>query len=406
MARARKEVGIRRRRNGWRVFAKVNGKVYTCPQFPLETPMGELRAARDRLIEQHGGSAAPEAGSFAADVLRFLAKPEIAALPTVATYARHLALWVAALGATRTRAIITRDEIETVIQEWLTSGLAPATVYHRRTPLGRLYAVLDGEAAPNPVRATTCPDHYRPVDKSIPYETVVAILDAMPIYRGGVRKAVTTRPRIERVFEHVLSVARIAAVTIAATGIPAAELVKLHRRDFEPARSSVRMPWRDKGAGAPAHRRELMEPGVVALAALFAAACNAKGRITFSRPGLTHSFKRAARLICGAETPIAVYWLRHTFGADVYRLTRDLDTVRRLLGHVEGSIVTARYAMGAHAEVDRAALAQVATARAAVVARVPPAAARQPAPKLGHRLPTKLPAARKRGNQRALQAVS
>ena len=260
--RVQKTIGQRRLPSGnWQVFAKVGGKFYQ-QVFPASSTPGERNAWRDRTIEQHGGGKATF-GSFAADVVAFLEKPEIAALPTVAAYTRYLGLWIAALGGERTRASITRDDIERVIQQWLTSGLAPASVYHRRTPLGRLYTVLDGKDAPNPVHATTRPDHYRPVDKSIPYETVVAILDAMPTERV-VKKGIRQQ-----------SLARLVAVTIAATGIPAAELVKLHRRDFEPARLSVRMPWRDKGGGTPAHRRELMAPGVEALAALYAAACDA-----------------------------------------------------------------------------------------------------------------------------------
>ena len=45
----------------------------------------------------------------------------------------------------------------------------------------------------------------------------------------------------------------------------------------------------------------------------------------------------------------------------------DLATVGRLLSHAEGSIVTHRYAMGANQDVDRAALAAVAAARAGQV---------------------------------------
>jgi len=375
--RARKEVGIRRRRDGWRVFAKVNGKVRVCPQFPLATPLGELREARDKLIKQHGGTQV-EAGSFAADVATYLTTPEVAAMPSIDERTKHLELWLDVLGRDRRRASIERDEIEAVLQGWLKT-LSPVTVYHRRTALGRLFVVLDGVDAPNPVKATTRPDHYRPTDKSVPYATVVAILEAMPTERF-IKKGIR-RP----------SLARLVAVTMAATGIPPAELVKLQRRrDFEPDQQYVRMPWRNKGAGTPAHRRELLSPGVVALGDLFA--FFADGRIDFVEEAVARSFKRAAKRVCGPDTPITLYWLRHTFGTDLYRLTGDLETVRRLLGHVEGSIVTARYAMGAHADVDRAALAALETARAEVLTGQKPA----------HRLPTELPTSRKRQRKKRL----
>jgi hypothetical protein len=60
-----------------------------------------------------------------------------------------------------------------------------------------------------------------------------------------------------------------------------------------------------------------------------------------------------------------LYDLRHSFGAELYRRTGDLATVARFLGHAPGSTVTARYALGANAHVDRAAAAAFDTARAA-----------------------------------------
>ena len=337
--RARKEVGIRRRRDGWRVFAKVNGKVRVCPQFPLDTPVGELRAARDKLIEQYGGGPLPEAGTFAADVARYLAKPEVAAMPSFKQRAALLECWLEALGRSRARRSIQRDEVEAVLQRWLTT-LAPVTVYHRRTALGRLFTVLDGPTAPNPVKGTTRPDHYRPVDRSIDFHTIEKILAAMPAERytaKGIRKP---------------SLAKLRATVIAHTGIPPGELMKLKPHDFDRHAGIVRMPWRNKGAGTPAHTRELSPAGVAAFVALDAG--HGWGR--FPVEALGRSFKRAAKAILGPSTAFRLYNLRHSLGADVYRTTRDLATVGRLLGHAEGSAITSRYAMGAHAEVDRAAL--------------------------------------------------
>jgi integrase len=382
MKRARKEVGVRRKRDGYQVFARVNG-TFRSVVMPLTSTPAERSIARERLIDQHGGShEGAVRGSLRADVDRFLEKPEINGLDTVHSYRRYLDLWVTALGGNRPRHQITRDEIESVLQQWLKT-CAPATVYHRRTPLGRLWTVLDGKDAPNPVHGTTVPDHYRPAEKSIPYDTVVAILAAMPTERA-IRRGIRTP-----------SMARLVAVTIAATGIPAAELLKLRRHDLDAKRRTIRMPWREKGAGAPAHLRELDEPGVAALAALFAAGID--GRVAFSSAAVTHSFKRAARRVCGPDTPVSLYWLRHTFGTDLYRLRGDLETVRRLLGHAEGSICTARYAMGAHAAVDRAALTDLSAYRAQQVAADPAA---------DLKLPTKLPTPRNRQTPKRLERVS
>ena len=66
-----------------------------------------------------------------------------------------------------------------------------------------------------------------------------------------------------------------------------------------------------------------------------------------------------------APPDMRLYDLRHSFGAEIYRLTGDLATVARFLGHAPGSTVTARYALGANAHVDRAAVDAFNAARAA-----------------------------------------
>lgn len=350
MTRKQKTIGQRLLPSGnIQVFCKVAGVFYQQVFPPTSTP-GERNAWRDRTIEQHGGTK-PDVGSFAADVARYLAKPEVAAMPTIDERRTALALWVAALGGTRPRRTITRDEIEAVLQTWLQT-LAQPTVYHRRTALLRLYVVLDGPDAPNPVKRTTRPRHYQPVDRAVDAATVDRILAAMPATRR-IMKGLDTP-----------SLAKLRATVIAHTGIPPGELMKLKPHHFDRHAGIVRMPWRDKGAGTPAHTRELSPAGVAAFLALDAA----NGWGSFAGERLAASFKRAARRVCGPDTPIRLYDLRHSLGTDVYRATRDLATVGRLLGHVEGSPVTARYAMGAHAEVDRAALAAVSAYRASVIA--------------------------------------
>jgi integrase len=382
--RRRKEVGIRRKRGGWQVCIVLRDKFYS-KQFDLNTPVTEMRAWRDAQVELHGtglehvGIHARPSGTFADDVATYLHKPEVLAMPGYRQRAQHLGLWVQALGGDRRRASITRDEIEAVLQGWLAAGLAAPTVYHRRTALQSCYVKLDGRDAPNPVRGTTRPAHYRPVDRSIPFELIERILAAMPaeyLAAQGIR-----RP----------SLAKLRCAVIAHTGIPPAELQKLRAHHFDRERAFMRMPWRDKGAGAPAHLRELSPTGVAAFVALDAAG----GWGSFAPERLSVSFKRAARRVCGADTPIRLYDLRHSLAADLYRATRNLDTVARLLGHVPGSLVTGRYAMGAHAEVDRAAVAAVHAARRASVTPPPPPDS----------LPVNSPARRKSRKQTTLVAV-
>ena len=47
--RRRTDIGIRRKRGGWQVFVEIEG-VFRSKQFPLETPLADLRAWRDRQL--------------------------------------------------------------------------------------------------------------------------------------------------------------------------------------------------------------------------------------------------------------------------------------------------------------------------------------------------------------------
>jgi len=345
----RKLTGIRRRRRGWRVTVRVRGHLHT-KQFPIEKPVAEMRAWREQQIDLHGGRRA-RSGSFRGDVETFLAKPEIAAQRYVGQIRAHLALWVAALGGDRPRIDITRDEIEAVIQRWLKMFAEP-TVYHRRSALRSLYTTLDGAGTANPVKETTCPTSWVPKDHSVAYATLVAIIAAMPEWsypKKGIR---------------VPAVAKIVTGVIVDVGIRPVDLVKVRRPDINWDAATLRWPASDKGHGVAARTRPLTSAGLAALRKFDA--INAYG--VFSIAAVSHSFKRAARRVDGDDTPIHLYSLRHSVGADLYRSTRDLATVGRMLGHAPGSRATAQYAQGANDDVDRAAAAALSAARTVPVA--------------------------------------
>jgi integrase len=367
---SRKLKGIRRRRGGWRVTVRVRGHLYT-KQFPIDKPIPEMRAWREQQIDLHGGRQRLS-GSLRGDVETFLAKPEIAAQPYVGQTAAHLKLWIAALGGDRPRVDVTRDEIEAVLQRWLKT-LAEPTVYHRRSALLSVFATLDGAGAANPVKDTTCPKSWIPRDQSVPFPTLLRILAAMPdarFVKKGVRQP---------------SAAKLVAAVLLHTGWRGVDLLAVRRSHVHWAAASVEMPASDKGEGAPPWTSQLTPDGLEALRAFDAAHLYG----AFSESAVSHSFKRAARRVEGPDTPIHLYSLRHSVGADVHRETRDLATVGRLLGHVPGSRATAQYAIGANAEVDRAAVAALGAARA-----VPPAA---------NSLPAQLPASTKRRTLKQLR---
>ena len=47
--RRRTDIGIRRKRGGWQVFVEIDG-AFRSKQFPLKTPLAEMRAWRDRQL--------------------------------------------------------------------------------------------------------------------------------------------------------------------------------------------------------------------------------------------------------------------------------------------------------------------------------------------------------------------
>ena len=337
MTRRRKEVGVRWKRGKPQVFARIHGTFRSVQMAATSTP-GERAAERERLIARWGG-VPTSAGSIAADVETYLAKPKIEKMPTLNQRKAHLALWVDVLGRDRPRASITADDVERVLQTWLLT-LAPGTVYVRRAALQSLYTVLDGKDARNPVRGTTRPNPGTGIDKGLKFQITEQILAHMPDWRW-LKKGI-----------RVPSASKLRAAVIMHTGIPPEELRKLRRHMFEPDAMRVRMPWRDKGGGVEPHYRGLTDEGVAALLALDAAGLWAR----FGRNALGRAFKRACRAVLGPETPVSVYWLRHSFATDTMVVTRDTATVARLLGHAEGSKTTLRYIKGALADVDRAAL--------------------------------------------------
>ncbi len=365
----RRIVGIRRKRGGWQAYVRVNGVLYT-KQYAADHPIADMRAWREKQIDTHGGRR-NKTGSLAADVQAFLEKPEIAAQPYVKQTARYLKLWMSALGPDRPRGMITKDEIETNLQQWLKRYAEP-TVYHRRSALLQLFTVLDGANAANPVKGTTCPKAWIPADHSVPFSTLAAIVDAMFDWRF-IKKGIR-RP----------SISKLAARVIVTVGLRPVDLQKIRRTDINWNAETLRWPASDKGKGTSARTVPLTPEGLAALRAF-----DAENAYGMCRPvAVSQFFKKAARKIDGVDTSVHLYSGRHALGADLYRETRDIATVGRMLNHAPNSHATTQYAQGAHADVDRAAAAAL-------------SASRQVQPKV-QSVPKKLPARRKRQIRKVL----
>lgn len=341
---SRKLTGIFRQGRGWRVFVRVKGRLYA-DSFPLDTPLEELQAWRLKQIDEHGG-APTAAGSFGADVDEYLRR--VSAMPSYTQRAAHLALWLEALGRDRSRASITAADVDQVLQGWLRT-LSPVTVRHRRTALQSLFVTLDGKSAKNPVRASANPRVPPPESRGIDYPTIARIIAAMPDQQD-VKPGAVPRPAL----------GKLRVAVLAYTGMPPAALQVLTAPDLDLDGGRVRIAGRKKGRGTAPRWVPLTADGIAALRAFD----TAKAYGTFATEPLNRSFKRAVKRV-GADPRARLYDLRHSFGMELYRVTRDLATVARFLGHAPGSNVTARYAQGANAAVDAAAVAAFNAARVA-----------------------------------------
>jgi len=330
-------IGIKRRRGGWRVEVRIHRKLHT-KQFPLETPISEMRAWREDQVDTYA-AASPSAGSFGADIATYLAR--VAAMPTLHQRAAHLELWARALGRDRPRRTITTTEIDGVLQGWLEDH-APGTVRKRRTALQSFFAKMNGKKStvPNPVKGSDNPIAPKAEARALDYFRIADAIAAMPTYRDTKKG----HPR-------QLSLAPIRARVIAYTGIPPGILQQIRPGDLQLTAGTVRVVPRHKGAGVEARTLPLTAEGLAAFKAFHAA--NAYG--PFSTEALNRAFKKGCKAAGLDPATVHLYDLRHSFLTLLYRVTRDLATVGRLGLHAEGSKVTARYAKGADQEVDVAA---------------------------------------------------
>jgi len=366
------------------VAVYINGRRrQRAKRFDIGTPDSVLLAWIESMERQYA-PAKLAAGSFAADVAAYLAKPKIAAMPSVDEKRAQLLIWIELLGADRTSESITSDEIEAGIQTMLTSGLADATVYHRRSALSSFFTTKNGIAGANPVRGTTRPEPWTPRDQSVDYATLTKILDAMPAERcpaKGIRQP---------------SAARLVAEVLMHLGVRGCDLLKVRRPDVNWTLRTVQMPAGSKGKGTRPWTCRLTPEGVEAFRRFDAA--NLYG--AFSPAAVSHSFKRACRRVLGRDTDVHLYCLRHSVGADLYRQHGDTPLVGRALGHAPGSRMAEQYSRGAHAEVDHAALEAMSAARRAAVAPGPVV------PPVDQVLPKVLPRLVKAHKDKGLQRVS
>jgi integrase len=369
----KKWAGIRRRGNRWQAFVKVAGK-FRPKYFPLTTPPEEMQDWRDTEKKKHAPRV-DSAGSFGADIQAYLRRK--AAMPTIEQRAAHLELWAQALGRDRPRTSITAEEIDRVMQIWLSTptnqpdpalrgrrgrpsapgGLSKSTVKKRRATLRAFYNTMNGSKKDgvNPVRSSECPVVSTDLEaRGIPMADAARIVAAMPEWVDVRPGAVPIRAR-----------GRLFADAMLWTGLPPNLLNAIRPGDLalDAAVPTMRVRGRDKGQGVEARTIPIGPQAVAAFRRI--AAAGVFGQLPAN---LNQSVKRAARrLDIPVPADFHVYDLRHSYGTALYRQTRDEGAVGRALMHAKQSRMARRYTEAAHREVDAAGVAALGQTHAALL---------------------------------------
>ena len=322
----RLQTGIRRRPNGTiEAYVQVGDRKRS-KTFPAGTATTAIQRWRfdekAKLGSEPGGP-----GTIGADLRRYLTR--IRAQRSYETSRYMLERWRDRLGAARRRDEVTTEEIEAIIQEMtLERNLSAETVRRYCSTLQRMWTVLDGRGAPNPVRAAEKPPREPLQTRALPPEEIERLLDAMP----------DTDER---------TVCRL----IAWTGLTHEQIRQLQPEDIYWERGGIQTRGRRKGGGSEARFLRLMDRGLEALREFDER--KLYGKVNNHRVWV--QVKRAGKAI--GRSRVRPYDLRHSFATLIYEASGDLDGTAFLLNH-SSTATTKRYALGAFESVAARAVQQ------------------------------------------------
>ena len=329
---------------GYRISVCVAGHRST-KRFPPTTARVDLLRWRDDERRRLQRLLSPAIrGTLVSDITSYL--NTIRTMPTHADRARDLAAWGTSFGH-RTRYSLRAHEIQAQLHTWRET-LTASTVNHRRTALAQLFAVLDRETGYNPVRAIPKFREPDPVARGLPYDVLRAIIEPMND-----------------------SVSKARLLIMAWTGLSPSTLMRLRPTDVDETKAEILVPGRRKGHGTKPQRKALLPEAVDAFRLLR----RLDGWGTFSQASLRMALRRATRAYqrrskaAGTVPHPAVaqmtpYDLRHSFGSEHYRSSKDIRATQAALGH-SSIALTLRYTLAAVDERERQALRQFKASRIA-----------------------------------------
>ena len=320
--------------SGYEIIVTRKGRTNPPARYKKPKTLQYLKGERERLIydlEQHAARTAP--GTLRAD-----AKTALLTLPEGRPKQDReweLAPWLAVWGDWQ-RSQLTPQIIRGQIAQWQTEGVAASTINHRRQALRWLWLTLDGPDAPTPVDRIPKLSEPREI-RAIPRAAVLAILRRVQPNKSGARIKV-----------------------IARIGLPHAQVKKLKPSDVDLVSRAVYATPRRKGAGTKPRTLPITRAAARALT-LFA---RVEAWGPFSNSSLYKAFQLAVTKARAkwpekngpwpARPDLRPYDLRHAFGTEVYRSTRDLRATAELMMHSNLS-TTARYAEAAVSDTASAA---------------------------------------------------
>lgn len=361
---------------GWRVYVRrrdpATGKSAKHPvRFKPDVTLEELEHFRDsyklesKRLRREAKKAGHERaiagnGMFPRDAAAYLELETVKAMPSYKDRVRDIHLWVAAFGNVPRKAI-TSLKINQQLQRWINEGYAASTVNGRRTALMAMFTDLDGRAAANPVREARVFEEPELEARGLPYSFIYKILDAIPDARSYSHKRATkvhplkTKPRIG---------------LEAVTGMYPSQIGLIKkRRHFSVAERWYVIPRRKKGlqrrqprAPRPMTRKHMTDEQAYWFQRFDELDCYGKYSAS-SRRRIFNAGVRVAEQEIQQElkdpefrfpADLVPRDLRHSFGTEVLRQTKNLETTAELLDQTT-TRMTKRYALGAIPDVLKAA---------------------------------------------------
>lgn len=310
--------------------ATANG-VTRFKSFPFDTPLKTIKnwqeSERATIRRTRPGGAH---GTFDADVVTYMAKPEVQALNSREAREQRLQWWAARFSGKR-RMSITVQDVQDGLDALVAAHMKPGTIQHYRMALIDLWTKLDGRQAWCPAKETSRPKSDRRIIRAIPEPALDALLGMLPATPTPLSASLRV---------------------LAQTGLPPGILAVLKPSDVDLDHGTVIVPPRHKGAGVDGRILPLTDAGKTAFKDWLAA-----GGTTPAIDALRYAFKGYAK---AAGVPTArLYDLRHTFATDCMVATDgNIEAVAALLGHARKS-TTEIYTRGAVSHILRAAIEQI-----------------------------------------------